>query len=92
MGRHNLIYSNIFFYWLIDYKSEVCPKSAYTYPETHFVQLQSFKYNNMQVYIKIIRKKTDGSKKTCNTWQQNPFPADNFIKYKTKQTPKIIIF
>ena len=22
---------------------------------------------------------------------QNPFPADNFIKYKTKQTPKIII-
>ena len=22
---------------------------------------------------------------------QNPFPADNFIKYKTKQTPKIIL-
>ena len=22
---------------------------------------------------------------------QNPFPADNFIKYKMKQTPKIIL-
>ena len=25
------------------------------------------------------------------SFDENPFPADNFIKYKTKQTPNIII-
>ena len=34
---------------------------------------------------------TETKKVELNKLYSNTFPADNFIKYKTKQTPKIII-